>query len=69
MTSRGPVVDGVEYPVDLLIYASGFEVTTDLHHRLGFDPTGRGGVNCRNGGPRVPTPCTGCWPAASPTCS
>ena len=44
MTSRGPVVDGVEYPVDLLIYASGFEVTTDLHHRLGFDPTGSGGV-------------------------
>jgi len=44
MTARGPVVDGVEYPVDLLIYASGFEVTTDLHHRLGFDPKGRGGV-------------------------
>ena len=43
-TSRGPVVDGVEYPVDLLIYASGFEVTTDLTHRLGFDLTGRGGV-------------------------
>ena len=44
MTSRGPVVDGKEYPVDLLIYASGFEVTTDLHHRLGFDPKGRDGV-------------------------
>jgi len=44
MTSRGPVVGGVEYPVDLLIYASGFEVTTDLHHRLGFDPAGRDGV-------------------------
>jgi len=44
MTARGPVVDGVEYPVDLLIYASGFEVTTDLHHRLGFDPRGRDGV-------------------------
>ena len=44
ITSRGPVVDGVEYPVDLLIYASGFEVTTDLHHRLGFDPKGVGGV-------------------------
>jgi len=43
-TERGPVVDGVEYPVDLLIYASGFEVTTDLHHRLGFNPTGRNGV-------------------------
>ena len=36
--------DGVEYPVDLLIYASGFEVTTDLYHRLGFDPKGRDGV-------------------------
>jgi cation diffusion facilitator CzcD-associated flavoprotein CzcO len=44
MTRRGPVVDGVEYPVDLLIYASGFEVTTDLHQRLGFDPVGRDGV-------------------------
>jgi cation diffusion facilitator CzcD-associated flavoprotein CzcO len=40
VTPRGPVVNGVEYPVDLLIYASGFEVTTDLHHRLGFDPKG-----------------------------
>jgi hypothetical protein len=37
-------VNGVEYPVDLLIYASGFEVTTDLHHRLGFDPKGLGGA-------------------------
>jgi cation diffusion facilitator CzcD-associated flavoprotein CzcO len=44
LTTRGPVVNGVEYPVDLLIYASGFEVTTDLHHRLGFDPKGVGGV-------------------------
>ena len=37
-------MDGVEYPVDLLIYASGFEVTTDLHQRLGFDPRGRDGI-------------------------
>jgi cation diffusion facilitator CzcD-associated flavoprotein CzcO len=44
ITEAGPVVDGVEYPVDLLIYASGFEVTTDYDHRLGFDPKGRGGV-------------------------
>ena len=44
ITRRGPVVDGVEYPVDVLIYASGFEVTTDLHQRLGFDPKGVGGV-------------------------
>ena len=44
ISERGPVVDGIEYPVDLLIYASGFEVTTDLHQRLGFDPKGVGGV-------------------------
>jgi cation diffusion facilitator CzcD-associated flavoprotein CzcO len=44
ITRRGPMVNGVEYPIDLLIYASGFEVTTDLHHRLGFDPKGVGGV-------------------------
>ncbi|MFM8563286.1 MAG: flavin-containing monooxygenase [Acidimicrobiia bacterium] len=41
---NGPIFEGVEYPVDLLIYASGFEVTSDYHHRLGFDPMGRGGV-------------------------
>ena len=44
ITRHGPVVDGVEYPVDLLIYASGFEVTTDLHQRLGFDPKGVDGT-------------------------
>jgi cation diffusion facilitator CzcD-associated flavoprotein CzcO len=44
MTERGPVVDGTEYPVDLLIYASGFEVTTDLYQRLGFNPKGRDGI-------------------------
>ena len=40
----GVVVDGVEYPLDLLVFASGFEVTTDLNQRLGFDPRGRNGV-------------------------
>jgi cation diffusion facilitator CzcD-associated flavoprotein CzcO len=44
ITEKGVVVAGVEYPVDLLVFASGFEVTTDLDHRLGFDPRGRGGV-------------------------
>ena len=41
---NGPIFEGVEYPVDLLIYASGYEVTSDYHHRLGFDPKGRGGI-------------------------
>jgi len=44
MSAAGPVVDGVEYPLDLLVFASGFEVTTGLVDRLGFDPTGRDGV-------------------------
>jgi cation diffusion facilitator CzcD-associated flavoprotein CzcO len=45
ITKNGPVVDGVEYPVDLLIYASGFEINNDLNERLGFDPKGRDGVS------------------------
>ena len=44
ITPSGVVVGGVEYPLDLLVFASGFEVTTDLERRLGFDPRGRGGV-------------------------
>jgi cation diffusion facilitator CzcD-associated flavoprotein CzcO len=44
MTAAGPVVDGEEYPLDLLVFASGFEVTTGLVDRLGFDPVGRDGV-------------------------
>ena len=44
ITATGLEVDGVEYPVDLIIYASGFEVTTDLYHRLGFDPKGTDGL-------------------------
>ncbi|CAB4893525.1 MAG: NAD(P)-binding protein [Actinobacteria bacterium] len=45
INERGVIVNGVEYPVDLLIFASGFEVTTDYTHRLGFDPKGRNGVS------------------------
>jgi cation diffusion facilitator CzcD-associated flavoprotein CzcO len=44
ITENAVFVAGVEYPVDLLVFASGFEVTTDLDHRLGFDPKGRDGV-------------------------
>ena len=44
MSPAGPVVDGTEYPVDLLVFASGFEITTGLVSRLGFDPVGRDGV-------------------------
>jgi cation diffusion facilitator CzcD-associated flavoprotein CzcO len=44
MSAAGPIVDGTEYPLDLLVFASGFEITTGLVDRLGFDPVGRGGV-------------------------
>jgi hypothetical protein len=45
ITENGVMVSGVEYPVDLLVFASGFEVTTDLDHRLGFNPKGRNGLS------------------------
>ena len=44
ITEAGVVAAGVEYPLDCLIYASGFEVGTDHTRRAGFDMTGRDGV-------------------------
>jgi cation diffusion facilitator CzcD-associated flavoprotein CzcO len=43
ITPTGVVVAGVEYPLDCLIYASGFEVGTEHARRAGFDPVGRNG--------------------------
>jgi cation diffusion facilitator CzcD-associated flavoprotein CzcO len=43
ITAKGVVVDGREYPVDCLIYASGFEVGTDYCRRAGLELHGRGG--------------------------
>ncbi|WP_305093265.1 NAD(P)/FAD-dependent oxidoreductase [Prescottella sp. R16] len=45
ITAGGVVVDGVEYEVDCIVYASGFEfLGTDFTDRAGFDVTGRDGV-------------------------
>jgi len=44
ITETGVVVAGVEYPVDCIIYASGFEVGTEFQRRAGFDLTGRDGL-------------------------
>ncbi|MDP1793142.1 MAG: NAD(P)/FAD-dependent oxidoreductase [Acidimicrobiales bacterium] len=44
ITATGVVVSGVEYEVDCIIYASGFEVGTPFNERNGYDPAGRGGV-------------------------
>ncbi|MFN8027796.1 MAG: NAD(P)/FAD-dependent oxidoreductase [Acidimicrobiia bacterium] len=43
ITEHGLVVGDTEYPVDAIVYASGYEVTTEYSHRLGFDPVGKGG--------------------------
>jgi cation diffusion facilitator CzcD-associated flavoprotein CzcO len=44
ITERGLVVAGVQYRLDCIIYASGFEVGTELKRLTGFDVIGRGGV-------------------------
>ncbi len=44
ITEKGVVVQGVEYEVDCIIYASGFEVGTEYTRRTGYDITGRDGV-------------------------
>ena len=45
ITENGVVVDGVEYELDCLIYASGFEVGTDYTRRSGYEVYGRDGVS------------------------
>ncbi|MCW2680503.1 MAG: monooxygenase [Frankiales bacterium] len=44
ITETGVVAGGREYEVDLVVYASGFEVGTDYTRRSGYDLTGRDGV-------------------------
>ena len=44
ITPRGIVANGVEYEVDCLIFATGFEITTGYHRRLPVKIVGRGGV-------------------------
>jgi cyclohexanone monooxygenase len=44
VTEKGVIVDGVEYPVDCLIFATGFEVGTDYTRRAGYEMVGRGGL-------------------------
>ena len=44
ITERGVVVGGVEYELDCIIYATGFEVGTGYTRRAGHEIIGRGGV-------------------------
>jgi len=43
ITPRGVVVAGVEYPVDCIVFATGFEVGTAYARRAGYDLVGRDG--------------------------
>ncbi|MBI1238309.1 MAG: NAD(P)-binding protein [Alphaproteobacteria bacterium] len=43
ITERGVVANGVEYEVDCIIFATGFEVGTGYTRRSGYDLFGRGG--------------------------
>lgn len=43
MTEGGIVANGIEYPVDCIIFATGFEITTSPRRRVSFDIIGRGG--------------------------
>jgi len=45
ITGHGVVVDGIEYPVDCLIFATGFEVGTAYVRRAEFNLYGRDGVS------------------------
>ena len=44
ITANGVVANGVEYEVDCIVYASGFEVSNDVVSRSGYDITGRDGI-------------------------
>jgi cation diffusion facilitator CzcD-associated flavoprotein CzcO len=44
ITAKGVFAAGVEYEVDCIVYASGFEVGTAHTRRMGFDPIGRDGM-------------------------
>jgi cyclohexanone monooxygenase len=44
ITASGVVAAGVEYPVDCLIYATGFEVGTEYTRRSGYEVVGRDGL-------------------------
>jgi cation diffusion facilitator CzcD-associated flavoprotein CzcO len=44
ITADGVIVAGIEYPLDCLIFATGFEVGTSYSQRTGFDIIGRDGL-------------------------
>jgi cyclohexanone monooxygenase len=44
ITEKGIIANGIEYEVDCIIYASGFEVGTPMERRAGYQVYGKGGI-------------------------
>jgi cyclohexanone monooxygenase len=68
ITEKGAVVAGVEYPLDCLIYATGFEVGTD-YAAPATRSTGGTASRSRRSGRTACAPCTACTATASRTAS
>ncbi len=45
ITERGVIANGTEYEVDLIVYATGFEISSEFRRRLGIEVNGRGGLS------------------------
>jgi cyclohexanone monooxygenase len=45
ITKKGIVANGIEYEVDCIIFATGFEISTEFRRRLGIEIFGRGGAS------------------------
>ncbi|MBV1917181.1 MAG: NAD(P)/FAD-dependent oxidoreductase [Sphingomonadaceae bacterium] len=45
ITEKGVVVQGTEYPVDFIVFATGFETGNLYSRRMGFELYGKGGVS------------------------
>jgi cyclohexanone monooxygenase len=69
ITKKGVVVDGHEFELHCLIYASGFEVGTDYARRAGLQLYGRGGQSLTEKWATASAPFTGCTSTASRTAS
>lgn len=48
ITEDAIIANGVEYKIDCLVYATGFEVGTDYTRRAGYDPVGKGGLHLKD---------------------
>ncbi|OZB16511.1 MAG: monooxygenase [Hyphomonas sp. 34-62-18] len=48
ITEDSIIANGVEYQIDCLVYATGFEVGTDYTRRAGYDPVGKGGMHLKD---------------------